>query len=97
MVEIVNMSQMLNVLWKCSLTMTAMVKSSAQIEPFTFQKVRKYALLYSSVIVLKISREFLLLQQLEIHPCWIYRSGSPEYVIMIGETFMHLRVKELMS
>ncbi len=34
MVEIVNMSQMLDVLWKCALTMTAMVKSSAQIEPF---------------------------------------------------------------
>ncbi len=34
MVEIVNMSQMLDVLWKCALTMTAMVKSSAQIKPF---------------------------------------------------------------
>ncbi len=34
MVEIVNMSQMLNVLRKCALTMTAMVKSSAPIEPF---------------------------------------------------------------
>ncbi len=28
------MRQMLNVLWKCALTMTAMVQSSAQIEPF---------------------------------------------------------------
>ncbi len=34
MVEIANMSQMLNVLWKCALTTTAMVQSSAQIEPF---------------------------------------------------------------
>ncbi len=33
-VEIVNMRQMLNVLWKCALTMIAMVKSSAEIEPF---------------------------------------------------------------
>ncbi len=33
MVEIVNMSQ-----WKCALTMTAMVKSSAQIEPFQVTK-----------------------------------------------------------
>ncbi len=34
---------------------------------FKFQKVTKYALFYSysSVIFLKISREFLLLQQLE--------------------------------
>ncbi len=38
MVEIANMSQMLNVLWKCALTMTAMVKSSAQIEPFQVSK-----------------------------------------------------------
>ncbi len=51
------MSQMLNVLWKCALTMTAMVKSSAQLNPSKFQKVTKYALFYSSVIVLKISRE----------------------------------------
>ncbi len=36
----------------------AMVKSSAQINPFKFQKVTKYALFYYSVIVLKISREF---------------------------------------
>ncbi len=34
MFEIVNMRQMLNVLWKCALTMTAMVQSSALIEPF---------------------------------------------------------------
>lgn len=38
MVEIVNMRQMLNVLWKCALTMTAMVKSSAQTEPFYVSK-----------------------------------------------------------
>ncbi len=37
--------------------MTAMVKSSAQIKPSQFQQVTKYALFYSSVIVLKISRE----------------------------------------
>ncbi len=40
-VEIANMSQMLNVLWKCALTMTAMVKSSAQIEPFYVSKGNK--------------------------------------------------------
>ncbi len=34
MVKIPNMSQMLNVLGKCALTMTVMVKSSVQIEPF---------------------------------------------------------------
>ncbi len=33
MVEIVNMSQ-----WKCALTMTAMVKTSAQSEPFQVSK-----------------------------------------------------------
>ncbi len=33
MVEIMNMRQ-----WKCTLTMTAMVKSSAQIEPFQVSK-----------------------------------------------------------
>ncbi len=52
------MRQMLNVLWKCALTMTAMVQSSAQLNPSKFQKVTKYALFYSSVMVLKISREF---------------------------------------
>ncbi len=34
MVEIVNLSQMLDVLWNCALKRTAMVQSSAQIEPF---------------------------------------------------------------
>ncbi len=34
MVEIVNVRQMLDVLWKCAQTMTAMVKPSAQIKPF---------------------------------------------------------------
>ncbi len=38
MVEIVNMSQILDVLWKYTLTMTAMVKSSAQTEPFQVSK-----------------------------------------------------------
>ncbi len=33
MLEIVNMSQ-----WKCALMMTAMVKTSAQIEPFRVSK-----------------------------------------------------------
>ncbi len=41
MVEIVNMSQKLDVLWKCALTMTAMVKSSAQTEPFQVSKGNK--------------------------------------------------------
>ncbi len=50
------MSQMLDVLWKCALKMTAMVQSAAQIEPSKFKKLMKYALFYSSVIVLKISR-----------------------------------------
>ncbi len=49
---------MSHMLWKCALTMTAMVQSSAQMEPSKFQKVTKYALFYSSVIVLKILREF---------------------------------------
>ncbi len=59
----------------------------------TFQKVTKYALFYSSVIVLKISSVFffLLLQQLEIHPCWICIWISKDMNIMIGETFMHLK------
>ncbi len=48
MVEIVNMIQ-----WKCALTMTAMVKPSAQIQPFQVSKGTKYALFQSSVIVLK--------------------------------------------
>ncbi len=56
MFEIVNMSQMLDVLWKCALKMTAMVQSSAQIEPSKFQNVMKSALFLFSVIVLKISR-----------------------------------------
>ncbi len=38
MVEIVNVRQMLDVLWKCALTMTAMVKPSAQIEPCQVSK-----------------------------------------------------------
>ncbi len=46
MVEIVNMSQMLNVLGKCALRMTAMVTSSAQILPFKFQKVTKCFILF---------------------------------------------------
>ncbi len=52
-------------------------KTFAQI--LSFQKITKYALFYSSVIVLKISREcflfvlyFLLLRQSEIRLCWIY-------------------------
>ncbi len=49
------MSQMLNILWKCPLTKKAMVQSTAQINPSKFKKVTKYVLLYSSVIVLKIS------------------------------------------
>ncbi len=53
--------------WK-RLTMTAMVKSSAQIEPFRVSKGDEICLFYSFVIVLKISRFFfiLLLQKLEI-------------------------------
>ncbi len=38
MVEIVNVRQMLDALWKCALTMTAMVKPSAQIEPCQVSK-----------------------------------------------------------
>ncbi len=57
MVEIANMSQIMNVVGKCALTMTVMVKASDQIEPL-FQKVTKYALFYSFVIVIKIRGEF---------------------------------------
>ncbi len=46
---------MLNVLWKCALTM---VQSSAEIEPFEVSKGNEICLCYSSVIGLKISREF---------------------------------------
>ncbi len=36
----------------------------------------------------------MLLQQLEIHPCWIYKSGSLKTrLIMIGKTLINLRVK----
>ncbi len=63
MFEIVNMRQMLDVLEVRS-DMMAMVQSSAQMNPSKFQKVTKYALFYSSVIFLKISRVILLLQQL---------------------------------
>ncbi len=58
MVEIVNMSQKLDVLWKCALTMTAMENHLLKLNPSKFQMVTKYALFYSSVIVLKISRVF---------------------------------------
>ncbi len=52
MVEIVSISQMLNALKKCALTMTVMVKSYAQIEVSKFQNG------YSFEVVIKISGEF---------------------------------------
>ncbi len=67
--------------------MTAMVKSSAQTEPSKFQKVTKYALFYSSINVFKISRTFFRAGYI----------GPGRYVIMIGKTFMHLRVKSVTS
>ncbi len=58
MVEIVNMRQMRNALWKCALTMK-------------FRKVTKYALFYSSVIVLKISRFFFFFAIAAVRDlCW---------------------------
>ncbi len=72
MVEIVNMSQ-----WKCALIMTAMVKPYAQIEPSQVSKGKEICFIkFFSVIVLKKKCLFLLLQQLEIRPCWIYLYGS---------------------
>ncbi len=57
-------------MWKCALTMTAMVKSK-------FQKVTKYAIFYSSVIVLKISREiFAIAAVRDSSVLDIYRSRS---------------------
>ncbi len=56
MVEIMNMSQ-----WKSALTMTAMVKPYTQIEPFHVLKGNEICFILFSVIVLKISREFLIL------------------------------------
>ncbi len=55
MVEIMNMSQ-----WKSALTMTAMVKRYTQIEPFHVLKGNEICFILFSVIVLKISREFLI-------------------------------------
>ncbi len=46
MIEITNMRQMLNILFKCILT--ALVLSYAQIKPL---KVSKYALFYSSIMI----------------------------------------------
>ncbi len=56
-------------------------------------------MLYSSVTVLKYQESYylfiylFLLQQLEMHPCWIYRCGVSKdiNIIIIGETFIHLR------
>ncbi len=61
--------------------MTAMVQSSAQTEPSKFQKVTKYALFYYSV------KTFFRAGYI----------GPGRYVIMIGKTFMHLRVKSVTS
>ncbi len=80
--------------WKCALKMTVIVNNLLKLNPSQFQKVIKYALFSSYVIVLKISREcffFLLLQQLEIRPCYIYIRISKDTNIMISETFMHLQ------
>ncbi len=57
-----------------------------------FQKITKYALFDSSVIVLNISRVFFCaLQQLDFRSCWICIRVSKDTNIMIGETFMHLK------
>ncbi len=72
MVEIVNVRQMLDVLWKCALTMTAMVKPSAQIEPCQVSKGNEifFILFFCNCQDFLF---FLLLQQLEICPCWIHK------------------------
>ncbi len=136
---------MLNVLGKCALMMTVMVKSSAQIEPFYASKGNKiwFILLFSNCFFaigavryvglgirptysktwicnndlldlginnnnnnsLHLYSAFLLFSKhSKRSTLWGGVSSSttrvldlhiqrPEYVIMIGETFMHLRVK----
>ncbi len=83
MVEIVNMSQ-----WNCALTVTAMVKPSAKIEPFQFQKGNEICcILFFCNCPQNLF--FLLLQQ-RFAPAGYIRA-SKDTNIMIGETFMHLR------
>ncbi len=53
MVEIVNMSQMLNVMWRWQGWWNHQLK----LNPSKFQTVTKYALFYSFVIVIEISGE----------------------------------------
>ncbi len=60
MVEIVNVRQMLDVLWKCAQTMTAMVKPSAQIKPFHVLKDNEICFILFVCNCLKISRVFML-------------------------------------
>ncbi len=86
MVEIVNMSQ-----WKCALTMTAMVKHLLKLNPSKFQKVTKYALFYSSVIVLKILRFLSFYFAIAAVRDSPVLDISKDTNIMIDETFMHLK------
>ncbi len=59
MVEIVSLRQMLNVLWKCALEDDRDGKIiCSNWTLVSFKRTQKYTLFYSSVIVLKISREF---------------------------------------
>ncbi len=80
MVEIVNVRQMLDVLWKCAQTMTAMVKPSAQIKPLHVLKDNEicFILFFCNCLNCRNCQEFLLcifliyfllLQQSEIRPC----------------------------
>ncbi len=78
-----------------SLTMTAMVKSSAQIEPFKVSKGNEICFIFlfcncpqnikSSFFIF-----ILLLQQLDIRLRWICIRICKNTNIMISETFMHL-------
>ena len=64
------------------------IKHLLEVNSSRLQKVTKYALFYSSVIVTLISGEFYIITKgrdpsvLDIDPL------RPEYVIVISETFM---------
>ncbi len=85
MVEIANMRQ-----WKC-LTMTAMVKSSVQIEPFQVSKGSEICcilLFCNRPQTIKSVFNFFIDYKnlLEIRSCWICIRISKDMNIMISET-----------